>query len=161
MSAESGQGLTHVRADGSAHMVDVSAKPVTAREASAAGRVLLSDNAVAALRSGNVTKGDALAVARIAGIAAVKRTPDLIPLAHPIAVHAVSVDLCVVDTGVEIRATVRTADRTGIEMEALTAVAVAALTVIDMVKAIDKHGRITDIRVTAKSGGRSGDWVQE
>jgi len=142
-------------------MVDVSAKPVTAREASAAGRVLLSDNAVAALRSGNVTKGDALAVARIAGIAAVKRTPDLIPLAHPIAVHAVSVDLCVVDTGVEIRATVRTADRTGIEMEALTAVAVAALTVIDMVKAIDKHGRITDIRVTAKSGGRSGDWVQE
>ncbi len=161
MSAESGAGLTHVRADGSAHMVDVSAKPVTAREASAAGRVLLSDNAVAALRSGNVTKGDALAVARIAGIAAVKRTPDLIPLAHPIAVHAVSVDLCVVDTGVEIRATVRTADRTGIEMEALTAVAVAALTVIDMVKAIDKHGRITDIRVTAKSGGRSGDWVQE
>jgi cyclic pyranopterin phosphate synthase len=161
VSAESGAGLTHVRADGSAHMVDVSAKPVTAREASAAGRVLLSDNAVAALRSGNVTKGDALAVARIAGIAAVKRTPDLIPLAHPIAVHAVSVDLCVVDTGVEIRATVRTADRTGIEMEALTAVAVAALTVIDMVKAIDKHGRITDIRVTAKSGGRSGDWVQE
>ena len=160
MSAESGAGLTHVRADGSAHMVDVSAKPVTAREASAAGRVLLSDNAVAALRSGNVTKGDALAVARIAGIAAVKRTPDLIPLAHPIAVHAVSVDLCVVDTGVEIRATVRTADRTGIEMEALTAVAVAALTVIDMVKAIDKHGRITDIRVTAKSGGRSGDWVE-
>ena len=142
-------------------MVDVSAKPVTAREASAAGRVLLSDKAVAALRSGNVTKGDALAVARIAGIAAVKRTPDLIPLAHPIAVHAVSVDLCVVDAGVEIRATVRTADRTGIEMEALTAVAVAALTVIDMVKAIDKHGRITDIRVTAKSGGRSGDWVQE
>lgn len=160
MSAESGQGLTHVRADGSAHMVDVSAKPVTAREASAAGRVLLSDKAVAALRSGNVTKGDALAVARIAGIAAVKRTPDLIPLAHPIAVHAVSVDLCVVDAGVEIRATVRTADRTGIEMEALTAVAVAALTVIDMVKAIDKHGRITDIRVTAKSGGRSGDWVE-
>ena len=160
MSAESGQGLTHVRADGSAHMVDVSAKPVTAREASAAGRVLLSDKAVAALRSGNVTKGDALAVARVAGIAAVKRTPDLIPLAHPIAVHAVSVDLCVVDTGVEIRATVRTADRTGIEMEALTAVAVAALTVIDMVKAIDKHGRITDIRVTAKSGGRSGDWVE-
>lgn len=141
-------------------MVDVSAKPVTAREASAAGRVLLSDKAVAALRSGNVTKGDALAVARIAGIAAVKRTPDLIPLAHPIAVHAVSVDLCVVDAGVEIRATVRTADRTGIEMEALTAVAVAALTVIDMVKAIDKHGRITDIRVTAKSGGRSGDWVE-
>ncbi|CCH73516.1 cyclic pyranopterin monophosphate synthase MoaC [Nostocoides australiense] len=152
--------LTHVRADGSAHMVDVSAKAVTAREASAAGRVLLSEKAVAALRDGAVAKGDALAVARIAGIQAVKRTPDLIPLAHPIAVHAVEVDLTVADDGVDIRASVRTADRTGIEMEALTAVAVAALTVIDMVKAIDKHGRITDIRVTAKSGGRSGGWAE-
>ncbi|MCA0293474.1 MAG: cyclic pyranopterin monophosphate synthase MoaC [Actinobacteria bacterium] len=152
--------LTHVRADGSAHMVDVSAKAVTAREAAAAGRVLLSEKAVAALRDGAVAKGDALAVARIAGIQAVKRTPDLIPLAHPIAVHAVEVDLTVADDGVDIRASVRTADRTGIEMEALTAVAVAALTVIDMVKAIDKHGRITDIRVTAKSGGRSGGWAE-
>jgi cyclic pyranopterin phosphate synthase len=150
--------LTHVRADGSAHMVDVSAKDVTAREASAAGRVLLSAHAVAALREGAVPKGDALAVARVAGIQAVKRTPDLIPLAHPIAVHGVVLDLLVVDDGVEISATVRTADRTGIEMEALTAVSVAALALIDMVKAVDKHGRITDIRVTAKSGGRSGDW---
>ena len=150
--------LTHVRADGSAHMVDVSAKAVTAREASAAGSVLLSEAAVAALRSGNVPKGDALAVARIAGIQSVKKTPDLIPLAHPIAVHGVAVDLTVVDSGVEIVATVRTADRTGIEMEALTAVSVAALTVIDMVKAVDEHARITDVRVTAKSGGRSGDW---
>lgn len=159
MSTESSTGrLTHVRDDGSAHMVDVSAKAVTARQASAAGRVLLSVSAVAALREGTVTKGDALAVARLAGIMAVKRTPELIPLAHPIAVHAVEVDLAVVDGGVEIAATVRTADRTGIEMEALTAVSVAALTVIDMVKAIDKHGRITDVRVTAKSGGRSGDW---
>ncbi|MBK6885807.1 MAG: cyclic pyranopterin monophosphate synthase MoaC [Tetrasphaera sp.] len=139
-------------------MVDVSAKAVTAREAAAAGRVLLSPAAVAALRAGTVSKGDALAVARIAGIAAVKRTPDLIPLAHPIAVHAVAVDLAVADDGVDIAATVRTADRTGIEMEALTAVAVAALTVIDMIKAVDRHARITDIRVTAKSGGRSGDW---
>jgi len=155
------QGLTHVRADGSAHMVDVSAKTVTAREASAAGRVLLSGAAVEALRSGGVPKGDALAVARVAGIQAVKKTPDLIPLAHPIAVHGVSVDLRVVDEGVEIVATVRTADRTGIEMEALTAVSVAALTVIDMVKAVDKHARITDVRVTAKSGGRSGDWREE
>jgi cyclic pyranopterin phosphate synthase len=153
-----GDRLTHVRADGSAHMVDVSAKAVTAREAAAAGRVLLSPAAVAALRAGTVSKGDALAVARIAGIAAVKRTPDLIPLAHPIAVHAVAVDLAVADDGVDIAATVRTADRTGIEMEALTAVAVAALTVIDMIKAVDRHARITDIRVTAKSGGRSGDW---
>ena len=150
--------LTHVRSDGSAHMVDVSAKAVTAREASAAGRVLLSAAAVDALRSGEVPKGDALAVARVAGIQAVKRTPDLIPLAHPVAVHGVTLDLVVVDEGVEIVAAVRTADRTGIEMEALTAVSVAALTVIDMVKAVDRHARITDVRVTAKSGGRSGDW---
>ena len=153
-------GLTHVRADGSAHMVDISAKEVTAREASAAGRVLLSAAAVGALRAGNVPKGDAIAVARIAGIQAVKRTPELIPLAHPIAVHGASVDLEVVDDGVDIRATVRTADRTGIEMEALTAVAVAALALIDMVKAVDKHARITDVRVVAKSGGRSGDWSE-
>ena len=154
------RSLTHVRADGSAHMVDVSAKDVTAREASAAGRVLLSGAAVSALRSGNVPKGDALAVARIAGIQAVKRTPELIPLAHPIAVHGVTVDLTIGDDGVDIRASVRTADRTGIEMEALTAVAVAALALIDMVKAVDKHARIMDVRVTAKSGGRSGDWSE-
>ncbi len=152
--------LTHVRADGSAHMVDVSGKAVTAREASAAGRVLVSAAVITALRAGTVPKGDALAVARIAGLQAVKRTPDLIPLAHPIAVHGASVDLVVTDTAVEITATVRTADRTGIEMEALTAVAVAALALVDMVKAVDKHARITDIRVTAQSGGRSGDWVE-
>lgn len=150
--------LTHVRADGTAHMVDVSAKPVTAREASARGRVLLSPTAVAALREGNVPKGDALGVARLAGIQAVKRTPELIPLAHPIAVHGVEVDVEVDDEGAQISATVRTADRTGIEMEALTAVSVAALALVDMVKAVDRHARITDIRVTAKSGGRSGDW---
>lgn len=150
--------LTHVRADGSAHMVDVSAKAVTVREATAAGRVLVSPEVVAALRGEGVPKGDALAVARLAGIQAAKRTPDLIPLAHPIAVHAVVVDVSVADDAVQITATVRTADRTGIEMEALTAVSVAALTVIDMVKALDKHCRITDVRVTAKSGGRSGDW---
>jgi cyclic pyranopterin phosphate synthase len=152
--------LTHVRADGSAHMVDVSAKAVTARQASAAGRVLVSPAVVEALRGDGVPKGDALAVARIAGIQAAKRTPELIPLAHPIAVHAVEVDLTVADDAVEITATVRTADRTGIEMEALTAVAVAALALVDMVKAVDKHARITDIRVTAKSGGRSGDWSE-
>ncbi|WP_347353563.1 cyclic pyranopterin monophosphate synthase MoaC [Intrasporangium sp.] len=152
--------LTHVRSDGTAHMVDVSAKAVTVRRASAAGRVLLSPAAVGALRGGTVPKGDALAVARIAGIQAVKRTPDLIPLAHPIAVHGVEVDLAVDDAGVSITATVRTADRTGIEMEALTAVSVAALALIDMVKAVDRHGRITDVRVTAKSGGRSGDWSE-
>jgi cyclic pyranopterin phosphate synthase len=142
-------------------MVDVSGKDVTARQASAAGRVRLSAAAVAALRVGNVPTGDALAVARLAGIQAVKRTPDLIPLAHPIAVHGVELDLAVADDGVDISATVRTADRTGIEMEALTAVSIAALALIDMVKAVDKHARITDVRVTAKSGGRSGDWAEE
>jgi cyclic pyranopterin phosphate synthase len=152
--------LNHLRSDGSAHMVDVSAKAVTVRSATAAGRVLLSPVAVSALRGGAVPKGDALSVARIAGIQAAKRTPDLIPLAHPIGVHAVEVDLVVVDHGVDLSATVRTADRTGVEMEALTAVTVAALALIDMVKAVDRHARITDVRVTAKSGGRSGDWVE-
>lgn len=155
-----GPQLSHLRADGSAHMVDVSAKDVTVRSATAAGRVLLSAAAVAALRGGNVPKGDALSVARIAGIQAAKRTPELIPLAHPIGVHAVEVDLVVVDEGVDLRSTVRTADRTGVEMEALTAVAVAALALIDMVKAVDKHARISEVRVIAKSGGRSGDWVE-
>lgn len=154
-------GLTHVGPDGAARMVDVSAKAVTAREASAAGTVLLSATAVSALRQGDVPKGDALAVARIAGIQAAKRTPDLVPLAHPVAVHAVAVELHVHDHGVDIVATVRTADRTGIEMEALTSVTVAALALVDMVKAVDKHARITDVRVTAKSGGRSGDWTEQ
>lgn len=160
-NAAGATGLTHVRPDGSAHMVDVSGKAVTAREASARGRVLLSQQAVDALRSGTVPKGDALSVARIAGIQAAKRTPELVPLAHPVAVHAVTVDLSVADDGVDISATVRTADRTGIEMEALTSVCVAALALVDMVKAVDKHARITDVRVVAKSGGRSGDWSLE
>ena len=160
MTERRNSGLSHLRADGTAHMVDVSAKDVTVRTASAAGRVLLSAEAVSALRGGTVPKGDALSVARIAGIQAAKRTPDLIPLAHPIGVHAVEVDLVVSDEGVELSATVRTADRTGVEMEALTAVAVGALALIDMVKAVDRHARITDVRVTAKSGGRSGSWVE-
>lgn len=151
--------LTHVDERGQARMVDVSGKAVTARSATARGRVLLSPQAVAALRDGTVPKGDALAVARIAGLQAAKRTPDLVPLAHPIAVHGVVVELEVADHGVDIEATVRTADRTGIEMEALTCVTVAALALVDMVKAVDKHSRITDVRVVAKSGGRSGDWT--
>ena len=117
------------------------------REARASGRVLLSADAIAALRAGQVPKGDALAVARIAGIQAAKRTPDLVPLCHPIAIHAVTVDLQVGDGAVEIAATVRTADRTGVEMEALTSVTVAALALIDMVKAIDPAAVITDVRV--------------
>ncbi|WP_422632019.1 cyclic pyranopterin monophosphate synthase MoaC [Pseudokineococcus basanitobsidens] len=141
-------------------MVDVSAKDVTVRTASAAGRVLCSPAVVEALRAGGVPKGDALAVARVAGLQAAKRTPDLVPLAHPVAVHAVEVDLEVVDDGVEVAATVRTADRTGVEMEALTCVAVAGLALVDMVKALDRAAVITDVRVTAKSGGRSGSWTR-
>jgi len=150
--------LTHVDAAGHARMVDVSGKDVTARAARATGRVLLSAEAVAALRAGNVPKGDALAVARIAGIAGAKRTPDLIPLCHPIGLHAVSVDLVVADDGVDITATARTADRTGVEMEALTSVAVAGLALIDMVKAIDPGAVITDVRLEWKEGGKRGPW---
>ena len=150
--------LTHVDTSGAARMVDVSAKPVTAREATATGRVLVSPQVVALLRGDGVPKGDALAVARLAGIQAAKRTPDLVPLAHPVAVHGVVVSLEVAADGVDISATVRTADRTGVEMEALTCVAVAGLTLIDMVKAVDRTASITDVRVVAKSGGRSGDW---
>jgi cyclic pyranopterin monophosphate synthase len=139
-------------------MVDVSAKDVTVRTATATGRVLLSAQAVAALRDGTVSKGDALAVARIAGIAGAKRTSDLIPLCHPLALHAVTVELAVDDSGVAITAQVRTADRTGVEMEALTSVSVAALTLIDMIKAVDKGAVITDVRLEAKDGGRSGPW---
>ena len=139
-------------------MVDVADREVTTRTATTVGRVLLSEKVVALLRDGAVPKGDVLATARIAGIMATKRTPDLIPLCHPIAVHGVSVDLVVVDEGVEITATVKTADRTGVEMEALTAVAVAALTVIDMVKAIDPGATITDVKMIHKDGGRNGEW---
>lgn len=142
-------------------MVDVSDKAVTARRASAAGRVSCSPEVIALLRGDGVPKGDALAVARLAGIQAAKRTPDLIPLAHPIAVHGVVVELEIMDAAVEITATVRTADRTGIEMEALTCVTVAALALVDMVKAVDRRTTITDVRVTAKSGGRSGDWTRD
>ena len=141
-------------------MVDVTEKDVTARTATAGGFVRLAPPTVAALRDGEVPKGDALAVARIAGIAAAKRTPDLVPLCHPIALHAVSVELEIQDEGVEIEATVRTADRTGVEMEALTCVAVAGLALIDMVKALDRAATMTDVRVLSKSGGRSGTWTR-
>lgn len=150
--------LTHVDDTGAARMVDVSAKDVTVRTARASGRVLVSPQVVEALRGDGVPKGDALAVARIAGIQGAKRTPDLVPLCHPLALHGVEVDLVVADDAVEISATVRTADRTGVEMEALTAVATAALTVVDMVKAIDRGAVISDVRVEEKTGGRSGTW---
>ena len=152
--------LTHVDESGAARMVDVSDKDVTARTATATGRVLVSAEVVALLRGEGVPKGDALAVARLAGIMGAKQTSSLIPLCHPLSLSAVSVDLAVADDAVEISATVRTTDRTGVEMEALTAVSVAALTVIDMVKAVDKAAVITDVRVEAKSGGKSGDWTR-
>jgi cyclic pyranopterin monophosphate synthase len=155
------RGLTHVDGDGAARMVDVSGKPVTAREATATGRVLCSPDVVALLRGDGVPKGDALAVARLAGIQAAKRTPELVPLAHPVAVHGVRVQLDVADDGVDIAATVRTADRTGVEMEALTCVAVAGLALIDMIKSVDRAAEITAVRVVAKSGGRSGDWRRD
>ena len=150
--------LTHVDEQGAARMVDVSGKDVTARQATASGRVLVSPEVVALLRGEGVPKGDALGVARVAGIMAAKRTPDLVPLCHPLAISGVTVDLVVADDAVEITATVRTTDRTGVEMEALTAVSVAGLTVVDMVKAVDKAAVITDVRVESKSGGKSGSW---
>jgi cyclic pyranopterin phosphate synthase len=150
--------LTHVDDAGAARMVDVTAKDVTDRVAVASGRVLVSAEVVALLRGEGVPKGDALGVARVAGIMAAKRTPDLVPLCHPLAIAGVTVDLEVLDDAVAITATVRTADRTGVEMEALTAVSVAALTVVDMVKAVDKAAVITDVRVESKSGGKSGSW---
>ncbi|MCM0621450.1 cyclic pyranopterin monophosphate synthase MoaC [Nocardioides sp. BSK12Z-4] len=141
-------------------MVDVSAKAVTQRTATATGRVLVNETVVGLLRGEGVPKGDALGVARVAGIMGTKRTPDLIPLCHPLGISGVEVDLEVLDDAVAITATVRTADRTGVEMEALTAVSVAGLTVVDMVKAVDKRAVITDIRIEAKSGGKSGDWTR-
>lgn len=153
--------LTHVDETGAARMVDVSEKATTVRTAVAAGRVRVAPRVVELLRGEGVPKGDALAVARIAGIMGAKKTPDLIPLCHPIAISGVTVELSVTDDAVEITATVRTADRTGVEMEALTAVAVAGLTVIDMVKAVDKGATIEQVRVLSKTGGKSGDWTAQ
>jgi cyclic pyranopterin monophosphate synthase len=142
-------------------MVDVSDKSATTRVALASGRVLVSPEVIELLRGDGVPKGDALGVARVAGIMGAKQTPSLIPLCHPLAVTGVAVDLHVGDDAVEIIATVRTTDRTGVEMEALTAVATAALTLVDMVKAVDKAAVITDIKVESKTGGKSGDWRRD
>lgn len=150
--------FSHVDDSGAARMVDVAGKQVTVRTAVASGRVDLSAETVALLRGDGLPKGDVLAVARVAGIMAAKRTPDLVPLCHPIAVHGVTVDLTVDDEGVAVTATVRTADRTGVEMEALTSVAVACLTVVDMTKAVDPRSVIQAVRVESKTGGRSGVW---
>lgn len=152
------QPFTHLDPAGQARMVDVTGKPVTVRTATAEGLVTCPASVVALLRDQRISKGDVAAVARIAGIAAAKRTPELLPLAHVIGVHAVEVEVVVVDEGVRLQATVRAADRTGVEMEALTAVAVAALAVVDMVKGVDKNVEIAHVRLLSKSGGRSGEW---
>lgn len=153
--------LTHIDARGHARMVDVSAKSPTIRTATARGEVACSHAVLNALRDGTVPKGDVFAVARVAGIAAAKRVPDLLPLAHTIGVHGCILDLDLCDDHVAIEATVTTADRTGVEMEALTAVSVAALAVIDMVKGVDRSAVIRRCGIVAKSGGRSGDWSRE
>ena len=151
-------GLTHLEADGAARMVDVSAKAVTAREAVASGRIDMIADAAAAIAQGLVKKGDVLAVARVAGIMAAKRVADLIPLCHPIALSSVNIDFDLDESGVTVTATARTAGQTGVEMEALTAASVALLTIYDMAKALDKGMVIGQVRLIAKSGGKSGDW---
>ena len=154
--------LTHFDAEGRAVMVDVGAKPATDRAATARARVVMLPATLATIRAGTARKGDVLGVARLAGIMAAKRTADLIPLCHPLAITAVTVDLAPIgDDTVEITATVRTTGQTGVEMEALTAASVAALTVYDMCKAIDRGMHIEALRVVAKSGGKSGDFSQE
>jgi cyclic pyranopterin phosphate synthase len=150
--------LTHVDAAGAARMVDVSGKDVTVRSALAAGTVHTTIEVISLLRRDALPKGDALAVARLAGIMGAKKTSDLIPLCHPIALHAVSVTLTLGESNVDIEAAVRTADRTGVEMEALTAVATAGLAVIDMIKAVDPAAVLSEIRVLRKEGGKTGLW---
>lgn len=152
--------LTHLDDAGRARMVDVSQRDVTVRTATATGRVVVAPVVLGAITAGTVPKGDVAATARIAGIMAAKRTADLVPLCHPLALHAVEVDVQVIDGAVGLTARVRTTDRTGVEMEALTAVAVAGLTVIDMVKALDASACLTDVLVQAKDGGRSGSWTR-
>jgi cyclic pyranopterin phosphate synthase len=152
-------GLTHFDAEGRAVMVDVSDKPATTRIAIARGRVVMAPETLATIRAGGIGKGDVLGVARLAGIMAAKRTADLIPLCHPLALTSVKVDLVPVEPdAVEIEARVKTTGPTGVEMEALTAVSIAALTVYDMCKAIDRFMRVEDIRMTHKEGGKSGSW---
>jgi cyclic pyranopterin monophosphate synthase len=151
-------GLTHLDAAGAAHMVDVGAKAVTRREAVAVGRIDMAAAAIAAIRAGTATKGDVLAVARVAGIMAAKRTSDLIPLCHPLPLSRVAIDLAVDEAGIAVTATVATDGKTGVEMEALSAASVALLTVYDMAKALDKAMVIGGVRVIEKRGGRSGDW---
>lgn len=153
--------LSHLDEDGAAHMVDVTVKAVTARTAVAAGTVHTTPEVISLIASGGLPKGDALATARIAGILAAKRTSDLVPLCHPLAITGVDVGFVVGDAQVDLSASVRTTDRTGVEMEALTAVSVAALTLYDMIKALDPAARLDDIKVVRKEGGKTGVWTRE
>ncbi len=150
--------LTHLDGKGAANMVDTAGRQESLRIADASAHVHLSPHVVGLLRDGTTPKGDVVATARIAGIMAAKKTSELIPLCHPIAVNSIGIDLEIVDSGVAINSHVVTYDRTGVEMEALTAVSVAGLTIIDMVKALDPSATITDIRIDSKSGGKNGDW---
>jgi cyclic pyranopterin monophosphate synthase len=150
----------HLNDQGDAHMVDVTAKSITERSATARSRVSMSDEVITRLHAGDVPKGDALAVARIAAISATKKTSELIPLCHPLAIHGVDVNLVLDATGAEITVTVKTADRTGVEMEALTAASVGALALIDMVKSLDRLARIEYVELLEKKGGRTGHWIR-
>jgi cyclic pyranopterin phosphate synthase len=152
--------LTHLNSQGSAEMVDVADRAISIRTARARGSVLLSPQVIKMLRDRQVPKGDVIAAARIAGIMGAKKTSDLIPLCHPIAIHKVILDFEITDSSVEIECFVKAVDRTGVEMEALTGLSIAALTIIDMVKSIDPSGSVTDIRVIEKAGGRNGHWVR-
>ncbi len=156
-----GRGLTHLNAAGEAHMVDLGAKAVTSRVAVAGGRIRMSADALAAIAQGTAKKGDVLATARIAGIMAAKKTSELIPLCHPIAISAVAVELVLQSDGVAVTATVACEGQTGVEMEALTAASVALLTVYDMAKALDRGMVVEGVRLLAKRGGKSGDWVAD
>ena len=160
-TAQPGAQLSHVRADGAALMVDVTDKPVTTRRATATATLVTRPDVIALIVAGELPKGEALAVARVAGIMAAKQTSALIPLCHPLPISGATIDFEPGTDRVGITATVKTTGVTGVEMEALTAVSVAALTLYDMIKAVDKHAAITDIRVLAKSGGKSGDWSTE
>jgi cyclic pyranopterin phosphate synthase len=150
--------LSHINNKGEANMVDVSGKTESIRVATASGKVIMSNAVISAINSGENPKGDVLATARIAGIMAAKKCSELIPLCHPIALHKVEIDFQIESDGISISAMTKTSDRTGVEMEALTAVSVAGLTLIDMVKAMDPHAKITNVQVDSKSGGKTGDW---
>ncbi len=151
--------LSHLDAQGAAQMVDVSGKPDSVREAAAEGFISMTPEVIAAIRAGDIKKGDVLGTARIAGIMAAKRTSDLIPLCHPLPIASVGVEFDYVDTGIRVECRVRTTGKTGVEMEALTAASIALLTIYDMAKALDKGMAIGPVRLLAKSGGKSGDWV--